>query len=282
MERYDLLALHAKRIGGRPRPRPADGGERDAAPVDDHRHLRSRVPSSVPGSLTQTAMMLERALEGAPPRPTKEQPRTDEDDAEIPRRFTIAGRDPGRLLEELRGTTLPPSSVIDWKSALAMFVARARAPVYTWARPNRRFPDRVFAVPGRTWLPRRIDAPRLLVALDTSLSMTTRELEEIARQLTTLAERAHVTVAECDVEITRVYPFAGRIDSALGRGGTDLRPIFEPSILRSLDVDGVVYFTDGDGPFPERPAIVPTLWILTKPQQFACPWGERARLRVAA
>ena len=42
--------------------------------------------------------------------------------------------------------------------------------------------------------------------------------------------------------------------------------------------EGVIYFTDGDGPFhPEAPK-VPVLWVLTKPATFACPWGERARL----
>jgi predicted metal-dependent peptidase len=120
--------------------------------------------------------------------------------------------------------------------------------------------------------------PRLLVAIDTSLSMSTAELQEIARQLVVLQDRAHITIAECDVEVTRVYPFAGNLAGIVGRGGTDLRPVFEPGRLRGLEVDGVVYFTDGDGPFPAEPAIVPTLWVLTKPAHFKCPWGERARL----
>ena len=136
----------------------------------------------------------------------------------------------------------------------------------------------MFEVPGRTWAPRTIAEPRLLVAIDTSLSMTRLELEEVARQLAVLSERAHVTIAECDVEVTRVYPFAGRLDAVLGRGGTDLRPAFDPARLTALGVDGVVYFTDGDGPFPAEPAPVPTLWVLTKPGSFRCPWGERARL----
>jgi predicted metal-dependent peptidase len=168
---------------------------------------------------------------------------------------------------------------MDWRAALALFVARARSPVHTWSRPSRRFPTRIFEVPGRSWAPRHADNPRLLVAIDTSLSMSRRELEEIARQLVVLGERAHVIIAECDAAVARVYPFAGKIENVVGRGGTDLRPVFDPSILGAHDVDGVVYFTDGDGPFSKEPAPVPTLWVLTKPRAFGCPWGERAWLR---
>jgi predicted metal-dependent peptidase len=274
MERYDLLVEHMKKTGTRPRPKASDQGPPSNEPLDDHRYLRAKVRA--PGGVAQTAMMLEKAIADAPPMPTKERPFDDE----IPRRYTVAGKLPGRLLEELQGTTLPPEAFVDWKSALAMFVARARSPVHTWSRPNRRFPGRVFEVPGRTWAPRRLTEPRLLVAIDTSLSMTNAELEEIARQLVVLSERAHVTIAECDVEVTRVYPFSGKLACVTGRGGTDLRPIFDPARLRGLDVDGVVYFTDGDGPFPSEPAIVPTLWVLTKPGAFGCPWGERARMKL--
>lgn len=274
MERYEALVQCAREHAARPRPKPGEGGgDGSTRPIDDHRHLREKV--RVPGGVAQTAIMLERAMRDAPPMP-KDVPGGPGD--EIPRRYTVAGRLPGRLLEELAGTTLPPEHTIDWKTALQMFAARARAPVHTWSRPNRRFPDRVFEVPGRTWAPRRTTEPRLLVAIDTSLSMMRAELEEIGRQLAILAERAHVTIAECDVEVSRVYPFPGRLEAVVGRGGTDLRPVFEPGRLRALDVDGVVYFTDGDGPFSPEPAAVPTLWVLTKPQHFRCPWGERARM----
>jgi predicted metal-dependent peptidase len=175
--------------------------------------------------------------------------------------------------------TRAPDEPLDWRAALAMFAARARAPTHTWSRPSRRFPSRVFEVPGRSWSLRPSDQPRLLVAIDTSLSMTRRELEEIARHLVVLGERAHVTIAECDAAVARVYPFDGKLETVLGRGGTDLRPVFAPAFLGAHDVDGVVYFTDGEGPTPREPPEVPTLWVLTKPLGFACPWGERAWLR---
>jgi predicted metal-dependent peptidase len=306
-ERYELLVRHLQGTGSRPKP---GAGERGSGTVDDHRHLRRG--ADAPGGVAQTALLLEKAISDAreerarknaekSPSPTTpsatpskrkrgkkthetppEEPEItydEDDDPNVSRRYLVAGRTAGNLIEELSETTRAPDEVMDWRAALAMFVARARGPVHTWSRPSRRFPNRIFEVPGRSWAPRRTAEQRLLVAIDTSLSMTKQELEEIARQLTVLSERAHITIAECDVSVARVYPFNGRIENVVGRGGTDLRPVFARSLLGAHDVDGVVYFTDGDGPFPKEPAPVPTLWILTKPMNFRCPWGQKAWLR---
>jgi predicted metal-dependent peptidase len=135
-------------------------------------------------------------------------------------------------------------------------------------------------VPGRIWSPRPIDRPSIAVVIDTSLSMGERELGEIARQLSAMSEHARLTVIECDTEITRVAPFEGVLHSVAGRGGTDLRPPFAPAVLARHATDGVVYFTDGQGPFPVLPPPVPVLWVLTKPLDFRCPWGERAKLEL--
>ncbi len=298
-ERYEILVGHRQGSGAHPKPGP---GERGSGTVDDHRHLAKG--DAAAGGVAQTALLVGRAVAEAraersakqdvpadiPPasqakkrgkKPPPEAPVAydEDDDPNVSRRYLVAGRTPGRLIEELAETTRAPDEVMDWRSALAMFVARARAPVHTWSRPNRRFPNRIFEVPGRSWAPRRDAEQHLLVAIDTSLSMTKQELEEIARQLKVLSERARVTIAECDMSVARVYPFSGRIENVVGRGGTDLRPVFAPAILGAHDVDGVVYFTDGDGPYDALPAPVPTLWVLTKPLHFKCPWGERAWLR---
>ena len=271
-ERYERLVSSVEKTGQRPVP---DRSEAGAQNVDDHR-FQSRGKAS-PGAATQAAMLVTHAIDDV--RDDRESgDRREGPDADFPGAFRIAGQTPDTILEMLTGERRAPEAPLDWRAALRMFVARARAPVHTWSRPNRRFPGRVFEVPGRTWATRPSDRPRLLVAVDTSLSMTRDELEEIARHLAILGERAQVTVVECDAAIARVYPFAGHIDAVAGRGGTDLRPVFAPAFLGAHDADGVVYFTDGQGPCPEAPAPVPTLWILTKPDAFTCPWGERALL----
>ena len=272
-DRYELLVRCLDATGKRPRPAP---GEEGAGTVDDHRYF-ARAQAS-PGGIAQTALLVESAVNDA--RSENESGNLREDDeGDFPALHRVAGRTPERLIEELTDTTRAPDEVMDWRAALALFVARARSPVHTWSRPNRRFPDRIFEVPGRSWAMRRVDRPRLLVAIDTSLSMTRAELEEIARHLAVVAEHAHLTIAECDAEVHRVYPFAGHLDDVAGRGGTDLRPVFAPELLGAHDIDGVIYFTDGNGPAPEEPPLVPTLWVLTKPDTFRCLWGQRAWLR---
>lgn len=257
MERYEKLVAHAT-----PKLRP------EGHFVDAHPFRKGKQP---PGGVEHVRQLVEAAIE-AGARPGEREGRAGQ----------LAGRDPGRLLEELTGPTLPREVPLDWRAALTAFVARARAPVHTWARPSRRFPGRVGQVPGRIWSLRPIERPSILVAIDTSLSMGERELSEIARQLVDMSEHARLTIAECDVEIARIGPFEGALRTVKGRGGTDLRPIFAPEILAAHATDGVVVFTDGQGPVPDLGPPVPVLWVLTKPLDFRCPWGDRARLELRA
>ena len=270
IERYDLL-VEAHRSGALDsEPRKGQRPRHDhGARADDHRYLKRRERD--PGAVEHTRKLVQEAVDQV-------QQREPEGDSEDPKRRLLAGKTPGRLLEELTGAVSEAAIFMDWKAALRLFIARARAPVHTWSRPSRRFPGRIGEIPGRTYSPRVIVKPHLLVAVDTSMSMSSAELEEIGRQLATLAEHARITVVECDAEITRVYPFAGTLGDVAGRGGTDLRPVFEPDFLAAHRPQGVVYFTDGDGPLPETAPALPVLWILTKPLDFACPFGSRALL----
>jgi predicted metal-dependent peptidase len=258
LERYEKLLTAARAGAFRAKPVPGQGAPR----ADDHRFLRG---PRAPGGVERTRQMVERARDSVP---------------ESARERLLAGTTPGRLLEALTGTAGPPEAPVDWKTALRMFVARSRAPAHTYARPNRRFPGRVGEIPGRTYAPGQLEKPRLLVALDTSLSMTRDELAEVARHLVRVAEHAHVTIAECDTEVARVYAFEGTLADVAGRGGTDLRAVFEPAFLKCAPkLDGIVYFTDGEGPTPVEPPRVPVLWVLTKSAAgFGCGWGARATI----
>ncbi len=268
IERYDLL-VEAHRSGAMD-PRPGQGPRHDhASRADDHRYLKRRERD--PGAVEHTRQLVQEAIDQV------QQPEPEGGNEDSKRRL-LAGKTPGRLLEELTGTVGESAIFMDWKAALRLFIARARAPVHTWSRPSRRFPGRIGEIPGRTYSPRVIVKPHLLVAVDTSMSMSGKELEEIGRQLAALADHARITIVECDAEITRVYPFAGALGDVAGRGGTDLRPVFEPDFLAAHRPQGVVYFTDGDGPFPDEAPALPVLWILTKPLDFACSFGARALL----
>lgn len=262
LERYELLCK-AKAEGKEPKP------QRDTSQVDPHAWQDQSTPP--PGGIHETRELLQRV---------RDQGAEDAERVRVaqPQRARLAGRTPDQLLAQLGATNQPPKVELDWREALRNFVARARAPMHTWSRPNRRFPGRVGEVPGRSYQHRTVLRPQLLVAIDTSMSMTEAELSEVARQLSVVNELARLFIVECDVKITRSYPFRGTLEQVEGRGGTDLRPVFEPSLLRAHAADGVIYFTDGEGPYPEKPPSVSVLWVLTKPSEFKCPWGLRARL----
>lgn len=188
----------------------------------------------------------------------------------------LAGHWPGDLVEALREPN-GAEATIDWRVALRLFVGSLRRRQLTRRIPPRRWPHRVGEIPGRARLP-DISGQHVLVAIDTSGSMERKELEAIGAELLRVRQLARITVVECDRQIQRVYPLAGPLRDAKGRGGTDLRPIFAPRFLAEHRSDGVVYFTDGGGPYPEKKPSVPTLWVLTKGGDFACPWGARVCL----
>jgi predicted metal-dependent peptidase len=265
LERYERLV--AARLAGELPPRLTP------ATVDCHHLMGVGMGpgdglQQPPGDHARLRQLLEEAVEEA---------RRNHPDRTMPLGL-LAGKEPGNVLEEL--DELPaPRTYMDWRTALQLFVARVRAPVHTYTRPNRRAPHLVGVVPGRMWYPVESGKPRLLVAVDTSMSMSRDELAEIAAHLRLVHGLATLTVAECDVRVQRAYPFDGRLGSVAGRGGTDLRPVFEPAFLREHRPDGVVYFTDGHGPYPERAPGIKTLWVLTEPWAFGCPWGEKAALR---
>lgn len=262
MERYEKL-VQARAEGQSVAP------PKNTKNIDQHEWDEEEAPPA--GGVQGTREAIERARdEGLP---DAERSKIDR-----PQSVWLAGRTPDELLAMLSGTSESPDVYVDWRDALRTFVARARAPVHTWSRPSRRFPSLVGQIPGRSYRQRTVLRPTILVAIDTSLSMSERELTEIARQLRPMSEVAQLVIAECDAAISRVYPFAGVLTSMVGRGGTDLRPVFEPPFLARHGADGVVYFTDGQGPHPEQPPRVPVLWMLTKPSELACPWGDRAKL----
>lgn len=259
LERYEKL-LEAMRSGR------LAAGAGNGEVLDDHRRFKKTVGE--PGAIEQTRQLLAQSIEEI----------GDGEDSDDPHRALLAGKDPGKLIEELDSWLGPPTYFVDWKTALAMFASQRRTPIGTFARPSRRFPNRIGEIPGRAWSPRVMNKPRLLIAIDTSMSMSTAEIEEIAKHLRLIYEQAQMTIVECDSEIQRVYPFTGKLADVVGRGGTDLRKVFSDDFLRLHIPDGLVYFTDGDGPYPDEPPRVPTLWILTKPAKFECPWGNRAVL----
>jgi hypothetical protein len=158
----------------------------------------------------------------------------------------------------------------DWRRVLRNFVMKELEQEFTTSRPSRRLPHLVGIVPGRQPVAKKLK--RLMVAIDTSGSMTARLLAMAFAELRPLSRFAELIVVQCDAVIHDVSRFDGKPPTALGRGGTDLRPPFE--LIGRLQVDGVIYFTDGMGFAPAEPPRVPVLWGLTPGGMRPVPWGQ--------
>jgi hypothetical protein len=164
------------------------------------------------------------------------------------------------------------ASQLDWRRVLREAFPRRRAIRHDYLRPNRRFPHRVGEIPGRT---RRPPKPQLLVAIDTSGSMTGEALDRVAREVTRLARYAKLTIVECDAAVHRVYALGATLGPFTGGGDTDFAPVFDEA--RGTRFEGVVYFTDGRASIPERPAL-PILWAITRDDPFLAEFGTVVRI----
>ncbi len=242
----------------------------DAGDDDDDAIHRENAPYPTPSTI-----LCERAVE-------KILAAVAQEAKEHPSHHRLAGREPAQLQEMLAAVRASenPKATMDWKAALQIFVSQLRKPIHRYDTPNRRFPQHVGLIPGRRRMISQGEKPRLLVVIDTSGSITTQELLAISAQLQSMVSLATILLVECDATIHRVTHYkGGPLRSVMGRGGTDLRPPFASEFLQRHRPEGIVYFTDGYGPFPDLRPALPVLWVLTCVGDFACPWGERVFLR---
>jgi len=136
-------------------------------------------------------------------------------------------------------------------------------------RPNRRYG---FTSPGS----KRNYTSRLLVAFDTSGSVSDSQLEYFVTELNGMIDHVEVDFIQFD---TRLHgdpkPFskkAAKVD-IVGRGGTCFEPVIHLADERKYD--GLVVFTDGYAPFPSKPK-TRMLWAVCEQDagvQF--PYGKK-------
>ena len=113
--------------------------------------------------------------------------------------------------------------------------------------------------------------------------MSAATLDEIAAELRVMAGSYDVSVVEFDCEIQRRYRLQASerrgsgsgdrtavgndpLAAMQGRGGTSFFPVFETGTLEWAadggELSGIVLFTDGFGPAPDRPPREPVIWVL--------------------
>jgi predicted metal-dependent peptidase len=167
---------------------------------------------------------------------------------------------------------------VDWKAMLRRFVQHSATADYSWQMPNRRY------LAGGFYLPelRSESMPTIVVVVDSSAS-TSAVLPAFKAELQSIAEECQpesTIVIMADAQVQRIDRFE-RGDpiefNVEGFGGTDFRPAFEHVDREQLNPGCLIYLTDADGIYPEKPSSYPTLWAITTPDRRP-PWGDTVHI----
>ena len=94
----------------------------------------------------------------------------------------------------------------------------------------------------------------ILVAVDTSGSVSQRELQEFFSEIDYVYKAgARVTILQCDTQINAVEDYDGKnLPTIKGRGGTDFNPPVDYYVEHKKEYASLIYFTDGEAPLPNK------------------------------
>ena len=170
---------------------------------------------------------------------------------------------PARFSTAVARANKPPA--LNWKAILKKYMGTIAADkVKTRMRLNRRQPQR-FDLSGT----RESKTLKIVVAIDTSGSVSDKEIEQIFSEIFAIIARRsfELTVIECDEEIQRVYQLKSPKDlpnRVEGRGGTSFTPVIEYINEHRYFRDALlIYFTDGYGEASiPRPLTYRNLWVV--------------------
>ena len=168
---------------------------------------------------------------------------------------------------------------INWLSKLReklrFGVSRLAKSDTNWGMPNKRFLDRDFVFPSY----HGPDQPKIAYAIDTSGSMSEKDLKNAISELDGIRKQmnAKVYFMDCDADV-----YTGRwigshqpLPCLQGGGGTDFTPVFKHLVDKKILPDYCVFFTDGYGEFGTDPKKFNTLWVLTS--DVKPPFGDVIR-----
>ena len=165
---------------------------------------------------------------------------------------------PGGLQEVLKREGLYQSKGINWKQALRLFVSRTAQSCIrsTNNRVSKRYGSRQgIRISNRL---------RLMVAVDTSGSVTNEELQTFFQEIDLIYRSVdHITLVECDVIIQSIKAYKPSMEIEIhGRGGTDVNPVMKLFNETKPLHDGLIYFTDGYAPQPSIVTKNPCLMVM--------------------
>jgi len=165
------------------------------------------------------------------------------------------------------------SHKVDWREFLYGYIATHAKTSYTFTPPNMKFLYRGIYLPSMS-----SDLLRVIVAVDTSGSVDEALLATFLGEVNSMMQQypnyeINLITADAKVQSHRIYLPGEALEYEIsGRGGTDFRPVFT-FIDQNIDYPTLLlYFTDGQGNFPEYTPSYDVLWVM--PEEGEVPFGE--------
>lgn len=246
----DILAPGQARESSAPEPRPGGFGEVLDA-TDDQGNAASQAEKS--RQQHEWSIAADQAIRSA----------------------KACGNEPAQIERSLHESR---ESAQDWRALLRDFIAATTPSDYRWSPPNRRY------IASGLYLPsvHRTGVGEIVIAVDTSGSIGSRELEQFAAEISAISDEAKpeaIHVVYCDAAVQSVQEFGSAEPVRLepkGGGGTDFRPVFEWVEINGITPACLIYLTDlCCDSYPEPPQY-PVLWV-TDSRRIA-PFAETVRI----
>ena len=171
-------------------------------------------------------------------------------------------------------------SKVDWRERIRATLKTNFPEDYTMRKPNKKFLNT-----AGIYMPSMEgnQINHLAVGVDTSGSVSDRELERFLSELNAISEEMNIkkiSIMYTDHEVAKIEEYTeGESITEFklkGRGGTSFVPVFDYIYEQGLEVDQLIYFSDMevyDQCFPPETPEYPVLWVSTR-EDYPVPFGE--------
>ncbi len=165
------------------------------------------------------------------------------------------------------------SHQIDWRELLYRHIASYAKSTYAFMPPNMKYLYRGIYLPSLS-----SDLLRIVIAIDTSGSIDEKLLALFLSEVTSIMQNYpnyEIDLVTADAKVQQHHTFLPSEPLSYelkGGGGTDFRPLFE-YVERHISYPTLLlYFTDGQGRFPETASLYDVIWVM--PHKGNVPFGE--------
>lgn len=195
------------------------------------------------------------------------------------------GTMPGNLKRFIDGFLEPQ---VTWNERLRLTIVNTSGKdVTNWSRPNKR----KLVSPG-VYMPKRrgLRCGPVAAAVDTSGSVSPKELQQYLGELSSIlgdVRPERLWLMWCDAQVDGIVelqdPEELKTEAmvASGGGGTSFIPPFEYLKEKGIEVESMIYFTDGFGPFPsqdiiDEAGVSEVIWAISS--DVVAPVGQTIRI----